>query len=75
MQTPLTLRFFGDQPADRSPAEHYPLGRWGDVLDTARTVRWLLSADSAWINGQVVPSDGSRGVMSVPAAATRGIRI
>ncbi len=72
MRTPATLRFFGDQPTDRSPAEHYPLGRWGDVLDTARTVRWLLSDEAAWINGQVVPVDGSRGVMRTPAATTFG---
>jgi NAD(P)-dependent dehydrogenase (short-subunit alcohol dehydrogenase family) len=69
MSTPVILRFFGDRLHDRSPAEHYPLGRWGEVLDTARTVRWLLGEDAHWINGQVLPLDGERGTAPATAPA------
>jgi NAD(P)-dependent dehydrogenase (short-subunit alcohol dehydrogenase family) len=67
LRAPVILRFFGEQPDDRAPAEHYPLGRWSEVLDTARTVRWLLSEDAAWINGQVVPVEGGRAAPVAPA--------
>jgi NAD(P)-dependent dehydrogenase (short-subunit alcohol dehydrogenase family) len=55
---PTTLRFFGDTSAALALAEQYPLGRWGDVLDTARTIRWLLGEESSWITGQVVTLGG-----------------
>ena len=58
MPTPSTERFFGNAQMEKALAEQYPLGRWGDVLDTARAIRWLLGEESAWITGQVVPVDG-----------------
>jgi NAD(P)-dependent dehydrogenase (short-subunit alcohol dehydrogenase family) len=69
MPRPMTLRFFGDAELEPVLAEQYPLGRWSDVLDTARSIRWLLGDESAWINGHVLPigaglqtSSGSRPV-------------
>ncbi|MEU5881300.1 SDR family oxidoreductase [Spirillospora sp. NPDC047279] len=35
-----------------------PLGRWGSPEDVARLVGWLASAESGWITGQVINSEG-----------------
>jgi len=36
----------------------FPAGRWGQPDDIAKIVAWLVSADSAWITGQVIDADG-----------------
>ncbi len=35
-----------------------PRGRWGTPDDAARLIAWLASADSDWVTGQVIDSDG-----------------
>jgi meso-butanediol dehydrogenase/(S,S)-butanediol dehydrogenase/diacetyl reductase len=35
-----------------------PAHGWGTADDVARTIRFLCSADSRWINGQVIAVDG-----------------
>jgi NAD(P)-dependent dehydrogenase (short-subunit alcohol dehydrogenase family) len=52
---PTPLRFSGDPELQTVLAERYPLDRWSEVLDTARSIRWLLGDESAWINGHVLP--------------------
>jgi 3-oxoacyl-[acyl-carrier protein] reductase len=42
----------------RQVARLFPAGRWGEPTDVARLVRWLASAESAWITGQVINSEG-----------------
>jgi 3-oxoacyl-[acyl-carrier protein] reductase len=39
-------------------ASMFPAGRWGTPEDTARLVAWLVSDEAAWINGQVLNSEG-----------------
>jgi 3-oxoacyl-[acyl-carrier protein] reductase len=36
----------------------FPTGRWGRPEDTAKIVSWLVSADSAWLTGQVIDAEG-----------------
>lgn len=36
----------------------FPAGRWGRPEDIAPIVAWLVSADSAWITGQVIDAEG-----------------
>jgi 3-oxoacyl-[acyl-carrier protein] reductase len=36
----------------------FPAGRWGRAEDIAPVVAWLLSAESAWITGQVIDAEG-----------------
>ncbi len=36
----------------------FPAGRWGRPDDIAPVVAWLLSADSAWVTGQVIDAEG-----------------
>lgn len=48
-------------PSDRL-REHlrpaFPAGRWGRPEDIGPIVAWLVSADSAWMTGQVVDAEG-----------------
>ena len=39
-----------------------PAGRFGRVDDIAKTVRWLVSDDSGYISGAVIPVDGGLGM-------------
>jgi len=36
----------------------FPAGHWGRPDDIAPVVAWLLSADSAWVTGQVIDASG-----------------
>jgi 3-oxoacyl-[acyl-carrier protein] reductase len=36
----------------------FPSGRWGRAADIAPVVAWLLSAESAWVTGQVIDAEG-----------------
>jgi NAD(P)-dependent dehydrogenase (short-subunit alcohol dehydrogenase family) len=36
----------------------FPAGRWGRPEDIAPIVAWMLSADSAWMTGQVIDAEG-----------------
>lgn len=36
----------------------FPAGRWGRPEDIAPIVAWLVSADSAWMTGQVIDAEG-----------------
>jgi 3-oxoacyl-[acyl-carrier protein] reductase len=36
----------------------FPAGRWGRPEDIAAVVRWLISAESAWLTGQVIDAEG-----------------
>jgi 3-oxoacyl-[acyl-carrier protein] reductase len=42
----------------RRVARAFPAGRWGQPSDVARLVAWLVSDEAAWINGQVINSEG-----------------
>jgi 3-oxoacyl-[acyl-carrier protein] reductase len=35
-----------------------PWGRWGEPDDAARLIAWLASAESRWVTGQVLVSNG-----------------
>jgi len=39
-----------------------PAGRFGRVDEVAKTVRWLVSDDSGYISGAVIPVDGGLGM-------------
>ncbi len=36
----------------------FPAGRWGRPEDVAEVVRWLVSAPSGWMTGQVINAEG-----------------
>jgi 3-oxoacyl-[acyl-carrier protein] reductase len=41
-----------------SLTQRFPAGRWGEPGDIVPVLAWLLSADSAWITGQVIDAEG-----------------
>jgi 3-oxoacyl-[acyl-carrier protein] reductase len=36
----------------------FPAGRWGEPEDIAKIVSWLVSAESAWLTGQILDAEG-----------------
>ena len=53
----VTERFDGDV---RVQGAAHPLGRMGTASEAADAVAWLLSNDSSFVNGTIVPVDGGR---------------
>lgn len=47
---------------ERAAAQRTPLGRAGQPQDAAALVSFLLSPDAAFINGQLITSDGGHGI-------------
>jgi 3-oxoacyl-[acyl-carrier protein] reductase len=42
----------------RELRRRFPAGRWGSPDDAANLVAWLVTDDAAWINGQIINSEG-----------------
>jgi NAD(P)-dependent dehydrogenase (short-subunit alcohol dehydrogenase family) len=47
-----------------------PLGRWGQPIDVARSIRFLLDDESSWVTGSTITVDG--GWLSYGALGTPG---
>lgn len=59
MRSPMTERLVATESAAQQVAAQYPAGRFGDAdTDGAAAAAWLLSAESGWVNGQVLGLDG-----------------
>lgn len=72
MRTGATERFFASEQMAAAMAAQYPLGRWGETLDTARAVGWLLDREASWITGQVLAVDGGYAALKpMPRVAAR----
>ncbi len=56
--TPLASRILGSDSKRENSAQRHPLKRVGDAREVAQTVKFLLSADSGWVTGQVWAIDG-----------------
>ena len=57
-RTGATERLFATKGAEEQIAAQYPLGRYAQAEDQARAAAWLLSEESGWITGQILPVDG-----------------
>ncbi|MES9971832.1 MAG: SDR family oxidoreductase [Candidatus Thiodiazotropha sp.] len=61
--TPLASSLLRTERQRENAAARHPLGRIGQQDDIAAAVKYLLSADSAWITGQVLAVDGGMGAV------------
>ncbi len=58
IKTPLTEPLYTDAGRNQAILDRTPLGRWGEPGDVARVVRFLASADAAFVTGVILPVDG-----------------
>ena len=59
-ETPLAKEILGSAQMAKAIARQHPLPRLGTPEDIAAMADFLLSADSAWMTGQIVSVDGGR---------------
>jgi len=57
-ETPLSKNLLSTDEKRSAMAEKYPLGRVGQPTDIAAAAIYLLSPQSNWVTGQVLPVDG-----------------
>lgn len=58
IRTDMNRGGWSDASVARQVERATPLGRWGEPEDVAGAVRFLLSRESSWITGAVLPVDG-----------------
>lgn len=61
--TPLAAGLLNTDQKKEAAAERHPLKRIGSVNDIAGMVKFLLSDESSWITGSVLPVDGGLGAL------------
>jgi 3-oxoacyl-[acyl-carrier protein] reductase len=61
VDTPLTARITGQERARQRSEAMHALRRIGTATEVAAAIRWLLSAEAAWITGQTLGVDGGLG--------------
>lgn len=57
-RTPMAGPLLASEMAEKASVAMHPLGRLGEPGDVAGAIDYLLSADAAWITGQVLGVDG-----------------
>lgn len=65
VDTPLVDRMLGTPEKREAMSARYPLKRVGTAAEAAALARFLLSADSGWITGQVLGLDGGMSTLRV----------
>jgi len=56
--TPLAGRLLSSEEKIAAQAERIPLKRVGNAKDIAQAAAFLLTSESSWITGQILPVDG-----------------
>lgn len=56
--TPLASKLLNTPDKMEASAKRHPLGRYGSTEDISTAIAFLLSPESSWITGQVIPIDG-----------------
>ncbi|MCX2496075.1 SDR family NAD(P)-dependent oxidoreductase [Pedobacter sp. PF22-3] len=56
--TPLASKLLNTPEKMEASAKRHPIGRYGSPKDISTAIKFLLSPESSWITGQVIPIDG-----------------
>jgi NAD(P)-dependent dehydrogenase (short-subunit alcohol dehydrogenase family) len=59
--TPLASKLLNTPEKMDASAKRHPLGKYGTPKDISAAIAFLLSAESSWITGQIIPVDGGLG--------------
>lgn len=63
VDTPLTAKITGNEPALQSSISMHALGRIGRAEDVASAIAWLLDPENDWVTGQILGVDGGLGTI------------
>ena len=67
VDTPMVRAVAGGNGGNYRPSGQSPLGRVAQPEDVVRLIRFLLSEDSAYMTGTIIPVDGGTSAAFVPA--------
>lgn len=67
VDTPMVRPALNSNAGSYKPSGKSPLGRIGEPEDVTRLIRFLLSEDSAYMTGTIIPVDGGTSAAFVPA--------
>ncbi|MFC3559250.1 SDR family NAD(P)-dependent oxidoreductase [Pedobacter jamesrossensis] len=59
--TPLSEKLLNTPEKMEASKKRHPLGKYGEPADISAAVAFLLSSESSWITGQILPVDGGMG--------------
>jgi len=59
--TPLSEKLLNTPEKMEASKRRHPLGKYGDPADISAAIAFLLSSESSWITGQILPVDGGMG--------------
>ncbi|WP_231489795.1 SDR family NAD(P)-dependent oxidoreductase [Pedobacter sp. Leaf170] len=59
--TPLASKLLNSPEKMEASAKRHPLGKYGTAKDISSAIAFLLSEDSGWITGQIIPVNGGLG--------------
>ena len=59
--TPLASKLLNSPEKMEASAKRHPLGKYGTAKDISAAIAFLLSAESSWITGQIIPVNGGLG--------------
>jgi NAD(P)-dependent dehydrogenase (short-subunit alcohol dehydrogenase family) len=63
VETPLTARITGNEPARLASQAMHALGRIGKPDDVASAIAWLVDPENSWVTGQTLGVDGGLGTL------------
>jgi len=69
VDTPLASGITGNPMMLKASEAMHPLGRIGTADEVASAIAWLLSAEAAWVTGQVIGVDGGLSSLRSKASA------
>lgn len=61
VRSPLTERIWSNERSADVSLSLHPIGRFGEPVEVARGIHWLMHPDQSWMTGQTIGMDGGLG--------------